>query len=87
MAENRHKWDDAINFYKAVADDKNAAAAFTSVAQQRIEIIKLIREPVYLGKPVAATTQPAAASTMPVESTTRPTTMSVAPTTAPAAAH
>jgi len=86
LAENRQKWDDAIAAYKTVADDKSAPAAFSSVASQRLEIIKMIREPVYLGQAATKpTTEPS--TTMPVEPTTRPTTMSVAPTTMPSASH
>ncbi|CAN5445393.1 hypothetical protein BH10PLA1_BH10PLA1_16380 [soil metagenome] len=77
IAENRRDWTDANKDYQIVADDKSAPAAFSTLAQQRLEIIKVIKEPVLLGQAHAPTTQD-------VESML-PTTMPMLPTTFPAA--
>lgn len=88
IAENRGQWDEANKHYQVVADDSNAPESFRSQARSRLEIVKMIREPLYVGaKPV--TTQPAA-----TQPATQPTTASavtqpaamVEPTTTPAVA-
>lgn len=84
IAENKRDWDEARKQYQAVIDAKSVASAFTEVAKQRLEIMKTIQDPVYIGKTKSAAAIEAMMSAM-NSSTTQPTTQSSA-TTQPTAA-
>jgi len=82
IAENRRNWDEAAKNYQIVADDTSAPEAFVTLAKQRLELLKTIKEPLFLGQVHAPTTQEIEklSTTLPaVEAMTRPAT----PTTRP----
>jgi len=59
VAEDQHDWDAARRQYQAVIDLQGIDPSVKKYAQSRIDFLKTLSKPVYLGQPVAPATAPA----------------------------
>jgi len=63
VAEDRKQWDEAAKQYRAIADQSGLDDSIKQYAKSKLDSLKLLEQPVYVGQPVLPTPAPTTTTT------------------------